>query len=167
MPAESHTKKIALLGIMLGVVIAITTLEHMFIVPFFPPHAKPGLANIVVMYSVFTIGRRQAVMLNILKSLFVLITRGAIAGLLSLSGGLFSIIIIITLASIKKKQASYAAVSVAGAVTHNLGQFIVVIFLMSTPALAYYMPVLIVSGIITGLITGTLLKMLIPILKRI
>ncbi|MCL2840420.1 MAG: Gx transporter family protein [Defluviitaleaceae bacterium] len=151
---------------MLGLIIVITTLEHIFVVPFMPPHVKPGFANIVIMFCVFGIGRRQAFTLNMLKSLFVLITRGAIGGLLSLSGGLLSIAVIILLASVKKKQASYIGISVTGALFHNLGQFIIFMLLMATPALIYYAPMLVVSGVISGVITGILLKVLMPALKR-
>ena len=167
MADKGSTNQIALMGIMLGVIFVITILENIFFMPVMPPNIRPGLANIVIMYCVFSIGRRQALILNILKSLFVLVTRGAIAGFLSLSGGILSVMAIIWLAGFKKKQLSYGAISVSGAITHNLGQFAVVMILTATPALIYYIPVLIISGVVSGLITGTLLKILLPALNRI
>ena len=154
---------------MLGIVIIVTMVEHIFIVvPFLPPHTKPGFANIIVMFCVFSIGKKQAVVLNILKSFFVLITRGPLAGALSLTGGLLSIGVILLLASIKfrGKGISYAPISVSGAIFHNVGQFVLIIFLMATSTLIYYIPVLIISGVVTGIINGILLKILMPILSK-
>ena len=162
------TKQIALMGLMLGMIIVLAAVESMFMpLPFMPPHVKPGFANIVVMYCVFAVGRTQAITLNVAKSMFVFFTRGAIAGLLSLCGGMLSIAVIILLSSLKKKQASYVAVSVSGACAHNFGQFVVVMLLMSTAALVYYLPILVISGVATGLLTGILLKILMPIVKGI
>jgi len=163
------TKQIALLGLMLAVIFILSTLEYLFAtLPFLPPHVKPGLANIVTMYCVFHVGRVQAIYLNIAKSLFVFLTRGPVAGLLSLSGGLFSIVAIILLSALfDRKQGekiSYTAVSVTGACTHNIGQYAIVLVLLAIPMplMAYYLPVLIVSGTAMGLLTGTLLKILLP-----
>ena len=164
---KSSARQIALLGVMFGIVIVLTTIEHFLVLPFMPPHAKPGLANIVVMYCVFSVGRKQAATLNILKSLFVLITRGAVAGFLSFSGGMLSITVIILLAGIKRNQASYLAISVSGALAHNMGQFMAMMFLLSMPALIYYIPLLMITGVVTGVLTGTLLKVLMPVLKKI
>jgi thiamine biosynthesis lipoprotein len=152
---------------MLGMMIVLTTLEHVFVAAVLPPHVKPGLANIIVMYCVFTEGHRQAFFLNCLKSLFVLITRGVVAGLLSLSGGILSLVVIVLLAGVKKKQIGYAAVSVAGALAHNMGQFIVVIFLLSTPLMIFYLPVLLIAAVVAGLVTGALLKALMPAFEKL
>jgi len=152
---------------MLGMVYALVTLEQMVPVPFLPPHVKPGFANIIIMFCVFFVGRRKAFMLNCLKALFVLITRGVIAGLLSLSGGVLSIAVIIILASLKNKTIGYAFISVMGAVTHNMAQLMVIMVLMGSTALIYYAPVLVIAGVAAGLLTGGLLKTLLPVLKNI
>ena len=155
------SKKIALLSIMLATMLVLTSIESM-IAPL-PFYAKPGLANVVVMFCVFSIGRSQAVLLNVLKSVFVLIIRGPIAGLLSLSGGLLSIVVVILL---KKTKMSYSAISVLAACVHNLGQLLAASVLLSTFHVFYYTPVLIISSIVMGFLTGTLLRILIPLIGR-
>jgi len=163
-----NTKKIALLGLMLAVIVVLSALESLFLpLPFLPPHTRPGLSNVVIMYCVFNARRGQAVSLNAAKALFVFLTRGAMAGLLSLCGGMLSIAVIILLIKLFDKKISYAAVSVAGACAHNLGQYAVVMVLVAAPAMIYYLPSLIISGILTGLLTGTLLKILMPALRNI
>jgi len=165
-------KKIALLSIMLALMVALTMLESLLAASllFLPPHFKLGLANIIVMFCVLHIGRSHAVFLNVLKSLFIFILRGSMAGALSLSGGLLSILVIIILISaFSKDKLSYSTISVTGAVAHNLGQYVIVIPIMSLtmPYLLYYFPILIVSGVAMGIITGMSLKILMPALLHI
>jgi len=162
------TKKIVFLGIMLAIVIVLSAVEHMLPpIPLLPPNVRIGLSNIVTMYCVFFVNFRSAVMLNLLKSLFVLLMRGPVAGLLSLCGGMLSICVIILLIVIFKDKISYAAVSVVGACFHNLGQYAAVSFLLASPYLMYYVPVLMISGVAIGLLTGTLLKVTLPVLHKI
>jgi heptaprenyl diphosphate synthase len=159
--------KVAFLSFMLVLMFVLSTLEFLF-VPLLPPYVKPGLANIVVMYCVFCVGRVQAVTLNVLKSFFVFVTRGPVAGLLSLCGGLLSIAVIIILVSVlREKKASYFAVSAAGACAHNLGQLAAAAWLLSMPYIFYYLPVLIMSGIAMGLLTGVLLRVVMPIMAKL
>ena len=162
------TKKIVFLGVLLAIIIVLSVVEHMLPpIPLLPPNVRIGLSNIVTMYCVFFVNFRSAVMLNLLKSLFVLLTRGPIAGLLSLCGGMLSICVIILLIVLFKDKISYAAVSVAGACFHNLGQYAAVSYLLASPYLMYYLPVLMVSGVAVGLLTGTLLRVTMPILDKI
>jgi len=42
----------------------------------------------------------------------------------------------------------------AGAMFHNIGQILAAVLLTGTPAIAAYLPVLIIAGIFTGVITG-------------
>jgi heptaprenyl diphosphate synthase len=159
-------KKTAFMGLMLAVILVLAMLEHMLPpLPLLPPNVRFGLSNIVTMYCVFFIGRPQAVTLNILKSFFVLLTRGPLAGLLSLSGGMLSILVIILLVWVFKEKISYAAISIAGACAHNLGQYAVVSLILDAPYLVYYLPVLLGAGVATGLVTGALLVAVMPLVK--
>ena len=160
------TKKIAFLGLMLAVAVMLTALEHMLPpLPLLPPNVKLGLANIVTMYCVFFVGKSSAVGLNVLKSFFVLLTRGPMAGLLSLSGGLLSIAVVILLHRLFKDKISYVMISVAGACAHNLGQYAVISLWLATPVMVYYLPVLVASGIVMGTVTGVLLRVLMPVIS--
>lgn len=154
---------------MLAIIIVLSALEHMLPpIPFLPPNVKLGLSNIVTMYCVFFIGKSQAVMLAVLKSVFVFLMRGFMASVLSLAGGMLSIAVIILLVFIFKERVSYAAVSIAGAITHNMGQIAAYSLILKTNMLLfYYAPVLLVSGIIMGVVTGTMLRILLPYMRKI
>ena len=169
---KKKIKRIAVTGIMLAVIMALSAFEQMLPpLPLLPPAMKPGLSNIITMYCVFFVSRTQAVMLNAAKSLFILLIRGPIAASLSFCGGMLSIFVIILLIAVFRERISYTAVSVAGALAHNIGQFAAVSVILYSPDIGYYylyyLPVLIISGIIMGTITGTLLKVVIPAFDNI
>jgi heptaprenyl diphosphate synthase len=46
------------------------------------------------------------------------------------------------------------AVGVLGAMAHNIGQMCAAVLLLSTPGVAVYLPVLLLSGMVAGLFTG-------------
>ena len=162
------TKRVATMGILLSLVMVLSVLEHLFIMPFMPPHVKPGLANIIIMYCVFVMGGPSAVLLVFMKGLFVLVTRGAVAGLLSMCGGLLSVGVMIALAAVSARRLGYGLISVCGAVAFNIGQLAVAAFWMATgQLLVFYFPLLLVSGIVAGLLTGALLKIVLPLLEKL
>ena len=45
-------------------------------------------------------------------------------------------------------------VSIAGGVSHNIGQIFVAMAVVESFSLAYYLPILLVSGVLTGLCIG-------------
>ncbi len=155
------------MGLMLAVIMALSFIEHMLPpLPLLPPSLKLGLSNVVTMYCIFFLGYKEATTLAVLKSGFVLLTRGPVAGILSISGGLISIATIILLLFLFKSKLSYVTASIFGAIMHNVGQIIAVSYIMGTNMIFYYLPILIVSGIIMGILTGTMLKILMPIFRN-
>lgn len=131
------------------------------------PGVKFGLSNIAVMYALFFLGKKQAYTIAILKGFFTFATRGAVAGLLSLSGGVLSLTIMVILIFIFKEKITYLVISIFGAVFHNVGQFIVISILYIGMNMWAYFPVLLVSGVIAGIVTSTLLKFILPAFKRL
>ncbi len=160
----NKTKYITYMAMLLTLTIVLSIFESML--PSFTaiPGVKLGLANIVVMFTMFFIGRKQAFVLNIAKGVFVLVTRGAVAGILSLCGGMFSMLVIILLHTVFKDKISYLLLSISGAISHNIGQIAAVSVMLNAYAFMY-LPVLIISGVVMGSITGVLLKTLLPVLS--
>ncbi len=130
-----------------------------------PPGVKPGLANIVVMFCLLCLSRRQALLLVLLKAGFGFLTRGLVAGALSGAGGLLSFVVMVLLMRLPGSGVSVLLVSVAGALAHNLAQLLVVSLLFGQTALVY-LPVLLVSGVAMGCLTALLLRTLLPALQR-
>lgn len=160
---RSHVSRIALLGVLFSLSIVLSFVEAS-ISAFVPiPGIKLGLSNIVIMYCLFFLGKRDACTLALLKALFVLL-RSPIGAAMSLSGGLLSVIIMIVV--MKRKKSSQLFVSICGGVFHNIGQLIMASIVLKSTMVFYYFPILAISGIIMGSFTGILLRLLSPYVNR-
>ncbi|WP_069998788.1 Gx transporter family protein [Cellulosilyticum sp. I15G10I2] len=131
------------------------------------PGVKLGLSNIAVMYALFFLGKNQALMIAVLKSFFVFITRGSIASLLSFSGGILSLVVMIILMIVFKDKISYLMISIFGSVFHNIGQFIAISFIFTSVYIWAYLPILLIAGVVAGIATATLLKFIFPAFKKL
>ncbi|MCL1863643.1 MAG: Gx transporter family protein [Defluviitaleaceae bacterium] len=163
-------KKITFMGMMLAMVFVLLLIERaMPALPMLPPQfSKIGLANVIVMYVFFFVGKKDAFVMVGLKALFGFLLRGPVAGLLSFSGGVFSVIIMLVLFFMFRQRISYVIYSVAGAIGFNVGQLVVAcIFLWDFRLFVFYFPVLIITGAVFGTVTGMFLKIIIPAFNRI
>jgi Predicted membrane protein len=95
------------------------------------PGVKVGLANIVVIFALYRLGVKEAVIISIIRVFLVSLLFGNIMSLwYSLAGAALSIVGMIILRKIK--SFSYISVSVAGGVLHNLGQIAMACILLET-----------------------------------
>ena len=147
-------RKITLLGLLSAIALTIFMVEAQ-IPPIVPlPGVKLGLANIVTVFTVFTLGKKEGAAV-----LFVRIFLGAVfAGnfstiLYSAAGGGCAIGITILLRRLLRDNQLWVA-GCLGAVAHSVGQMAMAIAITATPALAVYLPVMIAISIVTGLFTG-------------
>ncbi len=158
------TRQLVLLALLLALAICLQWLEGIL-----PPLPAPvplhiGLANMAVMYGLFFLGGPSALLLAILKAAFALLSRGLLAGLLSLVGGLLSVGVMLLL---KRCQSSYLLLSVGGALAHNAGQYLFLQLYYPSIAVVWFVPILIVFAVLTGLLTVTLLRAAIPLLQHV
>lgn len=165
---RNQTKRVATLGMMFALMSVLSFLEGT-LVPLLglPPGVKLGLANIVVMYALFFLGGKSAITLAVLKGMFSFLTRGVTAGVLSLTGGILSVLFMLLL-----KKHWYGVtnfiLSVCGAVMHNCGQLLAIrLFLMQSTYTIYYLPILLISGLVMGGITSVTLNTLLPALEKL
>lgn len=164
----NNTQLMVLTGLIFAAALVLSLIESMLPpLPIPVPGVKFGLSNIAVMYCLFFLGEKQAYIIAILKATFVFITRGLIAGALSLSGGILSITVMFLLLLLLKERISYLLISIFGAVFHNIGQFIVIILIYVGMNMWVYLPILLLSGVVAGIVTSTLLRFILPALKRL
>jgi heptaprenyl diphosphate synthase len=164
----NRTQMLVLTSMIFAAALVLAIVENMLPpLPIAVPGVKFGLSNIAVMYALFFLGKKQAYTIGILKSVFVFITRGGIAGLLSLSGGILSITVMIMLMALFRDRITYLILSIFGAVFHNVGQFIVITVIYTGMNMWAYFPVLLISGLAAGIVTSTLLKFIMPAFKRL
>ena len=89
---KGAARRVALLGVLFALAAVLSLFEGALAGAMgLPPGVKPGLANTVVMFALLFLGLPPAACLAVLKALLALLTRGAVAGALSLCGGLFSV----------------------------------------------------------------------------
>ena len=155
-------RDITTLALMLSLIVTLSALEGML--PPLPFNMRFGLSNVVTMYALFFSGARSAFFLSALKSLFVFLMRGPVAALMSMSGGMLSLLVIALVAAMMP-DASYMFISVAGAITHNAAQLAVASMLASTNLMPALLPILAAAAIPAGALTASLLRVVMPILK--
>ena len=157
--------RVAFTGLLAALAIALSFLEGLLPpLPMMPPGAKLGLSNLATMYAADSLGLPSALFLAVFKGVFALLTRGGMAGLMSLSGGVISTVVMWLL--LKKANASLGVVGVCGALAHNAAQLCAAYFLTSTSVL-FYVPFLLVFGVLTGLLPGLVLKLTLKPLERL
>lgn len=131
------------------------------------PGIKLGLANIVTVYAMFALSPGQALAILICRVFLGSVFSGQMMTFFySLGGGLLSWLTVFLLRRALTDRQIWVA-GVLGAVAHNVGQILVAIALTRTPGLAAYLPVLLVSGILTGAFTGVASQALLARMERL
>jgi len=88
------------------------------------------------------------------------------AAYLSLCGGLLSVLAMSLAAKLKPLEKDYLLLSVIGALAHNFGQLLASVTYTGA-VMFYYMPVLVISGVMMGIVTGVVLKVVMPYINKI
>ena len=129
------------------------------------PGIKLGLANIVTVWALFTLGPLDAVLILLARILLGGVFAGQLMTLAySFAGGMLCFLLTALLRRVVTQRQIWAA-SVVGAVGHNVGQLLVATAIMGTGTVWYYFPVLLISGILTGAFTGLAAQLLYHRLK--
>ena len=128
------------------------------------PGVKVGLANIAVLFALYRLGIKEAVIISVIRILAVSMLFGTpVSAIYSLGGAAVSFAVMILLK--KLTPASEVSVSVSGAVGHNVGQIIVACILLETNVIIYYLPFLLLSGTVAGVVIGIVSALLIKRVK--
>lgn len=155
----NKTKKVAFCACLAAAAIVFGYIESMISIPFAIPGIKPGFGNIVVLICLYCVNKKTAFFVMLVK-VFVsnILFATPVMLIYSLAGGVFSFFVMVLL---KKLDFGILGVSVGGGIFHNLGQLMVAFILLENLNVFYYMPMLIVSGVISALITGSVAKIVI------
>jgi heptaprenyl diphosphate synthase len=149
-----NSRKISLIALFTAFAVVLSYIES-FIPVTGIPGVKLGLANFSIVLAIYLLGDKEGILINFVRILIV----GAFFGNLfsisfSLAGAVASYVIMILLK--RTGKVSMLTVAITGGVFHNIGQIIVAGFVVDTYGVYTYIPVLIISGIITGGIIGIL-----------
>ena len=155
--------RVAYFGVFTALALMFSYIETMIPIQFGVPGIKLGLANIMIVIMLYKSSAKEALLLSIVRIMLSGFLFGNLSSILySIAGGVLSLGIMTLL----KKQGGFSVigVSVAGGVSHNVGQLIVAMLVVETYQVGYYFPVLLVAGVLTGLGIGVASQ---EVLKRI
>lgn len=149
-----NVKKLTTMAMLTAISMIVFLIEAQIPLPIAIPGVKLGVANVITLFAIWTLGRREAgVILLIRIVLGNLIVGSVMAMLYSLAGGLLCWVIMCLMKPITNRKHIWV-MSIFGAMGHNVGQLAVAIFVSGTVSIAIYAPVLFLAGIVTGFFTG-------------
>ena len=148
-----NSKRIAKFALLVALAMVLSWLESLIPVSSAIPGVKLGLTNLVVLFALYRMGGKDAIILSLIRVVLVSLTFGnAFAFFYSFSGALLSFLIMWLMK--KSGRFSTVGVSVAGGVGHNIGQILTAAIVLRSSGIFYYLPVLLLSGVAAGIGIG-------------
>ena len=140
-------------GLLVALAMILSYVESLVPAFFAIPGMKLGLTNVVVLYALYAMDDKSAILINILRIILVGFMFGNGASILySLAGGILSGVIMMLFKRFLPLR--IVTVSVAGGIAHNLGQILVAMLMLQTKSIAWYLIILWFSGIGAGIVVG-------------
>ena len=147
--------KVAVFGVFTSLALILSYVELLIPINFGIPGMKLGLANLLVVILLYKGCPRDALLLSVIRILLSGLIFGNMFSIFySLGGGLLSLAVMVFLK--KTGQFTVAGISIGGVASHNVGQLLVAMFVVQTYQVGYYLPVLLIAGVITGAVIGIL-----------
>ena len=147
--------KVAVFGVFTSLALILSYVELLIPINFGIPGMKLGLANLLVVILLYKGCPRDALLLSVIRILLSGLIFGNMFSIFyRLGGGLLSLAVMVFLK--KTGQFTVAGISIGGGASHNVGQLLVAMFVVQTYQVGYYLPVLLIAGVITGAVIGIL-----------
>ncbi len=157
--------RVAYFGVFTALALIFSYVETLIPISFGIPGVKLGLANLIIVIALFKLKLKETYLLSVVRILLSGLLFGNYFSIIySLAGALLSLSV---MALLKRAGGfSIIGISIAGGVFHNIGQLFVAMAVVEMFQAAYYVPVLLVAGLLTGCLIGILaqemLKRLVP-----
>lgn len=154
------------MGLLTALALILFTVEAQIPAPVPIPGIKLGLSNIITVYAMFCLGPRDTMLILLTRIFLGSVFSGQMMTLFySFSGGMLCYAVMLLMRKLVTEQQIWVC-SVLGAMAHNVGQIIAAILIARTPELIVYLPVLLISGIVTGAFTGICAQLIVRRLKH-
>ena len=160
------SKKVAMAGMFTALAMIFSYVEVLIPINLGIPGIKLGLANLVVVVTLYTMGVPMAFAVSMIRIMLVSMTFGSFSAMLySMAGGILSFC---GMALLKKvPNFSVIGVSLLGGVLHNTGQLLVAMAVVENINLIAYLPPLMIAGMVTGILIGIVSAQVIPRIKKV
>ena len=148
------TKNITLGAVLLAAALTVYVMECQ-IPPIVPiPGFKIGLSNIFTLITLYLWDKKHSYIILMLRIIIGSLMFGAgVSFIYSFSGGM-ACFVTVCLMKCFFRESYIPAVSMAGAVVHNVGQLAAAAGVLKSLAVFAYFPVLCALGVVSGLFTG-------------
>jgi len=155
-----NTKKLIFMALMTAVGIVLQIAETFMPFPIDLPGGKIGIANVVGLIIIPTLGGMPALVVAVLRaSIGSMLFGGVISAIYSISGAIFATLIMIIAYRYLHPKSSLVGVGVLGAVAHNAAQVTVATVLLGNVGIFSYLPILMIISIFTGGFSGIVAQM--------
>jgi len=152
------------MAVLVAVALIVFMIEAQIPLPVAIAGVKLGLANSVTLFALFygsgkdgSVNRFTAVDVSMILLCRIILgavfTGRVVAFIYSITGGFFAFFVLVVLRRFVCRRQIWACGAVS-AVFHNIGQIAAAVLITGTPAIAAYLPVLIIAGVFTGSLTG-------------
>lgn len=160
----NKTRKIVLLGLYVSLALALNLFEKLYLVPLSIPGVKLGLANIITLTLLLTMGIKEASIVLILRvALGSMFGGGFYSMLYSLAGGVLSLVSMYLLTFVNEDKISEIGISIAGAFFHNIGQILMAALVINNIRIFSYMPIVFTSALFSGIFIGYVTRFLVKV----
>ena len=156
-------RRFTYLALLSAVAIALNLLESIYIGPIFGV-LRLGLANIAALLALKLMGRREMIIVNVMRVVIGNLLRGTIFSStfwISSGGVILSSLVML---GMDKLDSSLLFTSIIGSIAHSSGQVLIVSFLYRQAGMAAILPYLLLGSIPTGILIGTVARL---VLKHI
>ncbi|MDO5344533.1 MAG: Gx transporter family protein [Lachnospiraceae bacterium] len=148
-------EKYAKLGLFSAIAIIFGYVETLIPVVAGIPGIKLGLANLAILFILERYTYKEAIVVSLIRIVVIGFLFGNMFSIIySLTGAALSLTVMTLLKN--RTDASLWAVSMAGGISHNMGQLMIAMLIVENTSLIYYAPALLISGLLTGLAIGWL-----------
>lgn len=159
-------KRLARMAMLLALAVIMGYLEALIPVVPMIPGIKLGLANFVIVLVMYLFSFREAAVISALRIILVGFLLSNMSMILySLVGAVLSLTVMALLK--RTPHFSIYGISMAGGIMHNIGQLLVAGALMGFQAILWYVPFLLLAGMLAGLLIGFLVRVSYGRLKSI
>ena len=150
----SNLKRLTLSSVLAALALLLFIVEAQFPAFTSVPGVKLGLANIVTLIAIKLIDKKSAALILLVRIILGSIFNGNIVYFFySLCGGALCYIAMCLFDLILNDDQTWA-LSIIGAIAHNIGQISVAALIMKNVRLFWYLPQLLISAVVSGLLTG-------------
>ena len=150
---ERKGARLASFGVFVALALIFSYIETLIPFQIGIPGVKLGLANLVIVIALYRMTVGEVYLLSGVRVVLTGFLFGNLMSILySLAGGILSLTVMWGMKRIR--SVSILGVSIAGGVFHNIGQLLAAALMVETYGVFSYLPVLLISGLLTGFVIG-------------